>query len=71
MLSNEKYKGDALLQKTFTVDSLSKKRIINNGEIPQYYIKESYHAIIDKKMREAVKLELERKKVFAEKYCIS
>lgn len=33
MLSNEKYKGDALLQKTYTVDFLSKKRAVNKGEI--------------------------------------
>jgi len=71
MLSNEKYKGDALLQKTYTVDLLSKKRIINNGEVPQYYVEESHPAIIDKEMWEAVQLELERRKDFAEKYNIS
>lgn len=38
MLSNEKYKGDALLQKTYTVDFLTKKRVENNGEVPQYYV---------------------------------
>jgi site-specific DNA recombinase len=48
MLSNEKYKGDALLQKTYTVDFLAKKRVENNGEVPQYYVEESHPAIIDK-----------------------
>ncbi len=38
MLGNEKYKGDALLQKNYTIDFLTKKRIENNGEVPQYYV---------------------------------
>lgn len=70
MLSNEKYKGDALLQKTYTVDFLTKKRVENNGEIPQYYVEESHPAIIDKDMWEAVQLEMERRRAFAEKYNI-
>jgi len=39
ILSNEKYKGDALLQKTFTVDFLTKKHKQNEGEVPQYYVR--------------------------------
>ncbi|MDC3413255.1 recombinase family protein [Aquibacillus sp. 3ASR75-11] len=35
MLSNEKYKGDVLLQKTYTVDYLSKKRVENTGQVPR------------------------------------
>lgn len=70
ILTNEKYKGDALLQKTYTVDFLTKKRIENNGEVPQYYVEESHPAIIDKEMWEAVQLEMERKRVFSETYCI-
>ena len=35
ILTNEKYKGDALLQKKFTVDFLTKKPKINEGEVPQ------------------------------------
>lgn len=46
ILSNEKYKGDALLQKTFTVDYLSKTVKKNEGERPQYYVKGSHPAII-------------------------
>lgn len=71
MLSNEKYKGDALLQKSYTVDFLSKKRVKNNGEVPQYFVEESHPAIIDKEMWEAVQLEMERRKAFADKYNIS
>ncbi|SNT27956.1 hypothetical protein SAMN05446037_10723 [Anaerovirgula multivorans] len=47
MLSNEKYKGDALLQKTYTVDFLTKKRVENTGEIPQYYVEEHGIAKLD------------------------
>ena len=36
ILKNEKYMGDALLQKTYTVDFLTKKRVKNNGIMPQY-----------------------------------
>lgn len=66
MLSNEKYEGDALLQKTYTVDFLTKKRVENNGEVPQYYVEDSYPAIIEKEMWEAVQLEIERRRKFAE-----
>lgn len=47
ILKNEKYKGDALLQKTYTVDFLTKKHKVNEGEIPQYYVKDNHEAIID------------------------
>ena len=46
MLSNEKYKGDALLQKEFTVDFLQKKMKKNEGEVPQYYVEGNHEAII-------------------------
>jgi hypothetical protein len=36
MLHNEKYIGDALLQKTYTKDVLTKQRVKNNGHVPQY-----------------------------------
>ncbi|TCT15990.1 DNA invertase Pin-like site-specific DNA recombinase [Natranaerovirga pectinivora] len=54
MLTNEKYKGDAILQKTYTVDFLTKKRVENKGEVPMYYVEESHPAIIDKEMWETV-----------------
>lgn len=40
ILRNEKYKGAALLQKKFTVDFLQKKMKVNEGEVPQYYIRD-------------------------------
>ena len=44
ILTNEKYKGDALLQKKFTVDFLEKKMKVNQGEVPQYYVENSHPA---------------------------
>jgi len=64
MLSNEKYKGEALLQKTYTTDFLTKKRAENTGQVPQYYVEESHPAIIDKDTWEAVQLEMERRKAY-------
>lgn len=46
ILGNEKYKGDALLQKGYTVDFLTKKTKKNNGELPQYYVEGDHEAII-------------------------
>ena len=70
MLQNEKYKGDALLQKTYTVDFLSKTRVANNGEVPKYYVEESHPAIIEPETWEAVQLEMERRKIFCEEHNI-
>lgn len=47
ILTNEKYKGDALLQKVYTTDFLSKKKKKNEGEVPQYYVQGNHEAIID------------------------
>ena len=68
MLQNEKYKGDALLQKTFTVDFLTKKRVQNDGQVNQYYVENSHEAIIDKGTWELVQLELTRRKDFREEH---
>ena len=62
ILRNEKYKGSALLQKTFTVDFLQKKMKVNEGEVPQYYVENSHEAIIDPKEWEKAQLELTRRK---------
>lgn len=50
MLINEKYMGDALMQKTYTVDFLTKKRVKNDGIVPQYYIEDNHEAIIQKEI---------------------
>lgn len=62
ILSNEKYKGDALLQKHYTEDFLTKKQKKNNGEIPQYYVEGHHEAIITKDTYEAVQAEIEKRK---------
>ena len=46
ILTNEKYKGDALLQKVYTTDFLTKKKKKNEGEVPQYYVEGNHEAII-------------------------
>ena len=61
MLSNEKYKGDALLQKEFTVDFLQKKLKKNEGEIPQYYVEGNHEAIISPAVFDLVQEELAKR----------
>ncbi len=58
ILSNEKYKGDALLQKVFTVDYLTKQKKVNEGEVPQYYVKDNHEAIIKPATFDRVQREL-------------
>ena len=62
ILQNEKYKGDALLQKTYTADFLTKKVKKNKGELPQYYIKNSHPAIIDPETFDLVQKEIKRRR---------
>ena len=61
MLSNEKYMGDALLQKTYTVDFLTKKRVKNQGIVPQYYVQDNHEAIIPKELYYRVQEEKARR----------
>lgn len=61
ILSNEKYKGDALLQKTYIVDCISKKMKKNNGELPMYYVENNHPAIIDRNMFDRVQEEISRR----------
>ncbi len=62
ILSNEKYKGDALLQKVYTVDFLTKKKKVNTGEVPQYYVEGSHEAIVSPEVFDAVQGLLARRK---------
>ena len=62
ILTNEKYKGAALLQKRYTVDFLQKKMKVNEGEVPQYYVEESHPAIIEPEDWDRVQIELARRK---------
>ena len=63
ILRNEKYIGDALLQKTYTPDFLNKTRVKNNGLVPQYYVDGNHEAIILKDIYLQVQEELVRRRV--------
>ncbi|MDG6162059.1 recombinase family protein [Lactococcus formosensis] len=58
ILTNEKYKGDALLQKSYTVDFLTKEKKANEGEIPQYYVKGNHEAIIQPEIFDMVQKQM-------------
>ncbi|MEW6903277.1 recombinase family protein [Trueperella pyogenes] len=58
ILTNEKYKGDALLQKSYTADFLTKRQIANQGEVPQYYVTGNHEAIINPAVWDFVQAEL-------------
>ncbi len=66
MLRNEKYMGDVILQKSYTADFLSKKRVMNVGELQKFYIKDDHEPIIDADTWNAVQQEIERR----EQYCV-
>ena len=61
ILKNEKYMGDALLQKTYTVDFMTKKKVVNNGIVPQYYVEDDHEAIIPKELFFRVQEEIMRR----------
>ena len=83
ILRNEKYIGDALLQKTITTDFIEKTRIKNDGSVPQYYVKDSQEAIIPRDIFTQVQEEMVRranlfsgedgkkKRVYSSKYALS
>ena len=62
ILTNEKYKGDALLQKSYTVDFLTKKKKANEGEVTQYYVEQSHPAIIEPEIFDLVQQEMKKRK---------
>src|SRR5574344_1939533 len=64
ILTNEKYKGEALLQKYYTPDFLTKKQKVNNGEIQQYYVENNHPAIIEPEIFEMVRIEKDRKVIY-------
>lgn len=68
ILQNEKYKGDALLQKCYTVDFLTKKQKVNEGEVPQYYVEGSHPAIISPSEFDMVQVEIARRKKLGNGY---
>ncbi|MGI6378252.1 MAG: recombinase family protein [Bacilli bacterium] len=67
ILTNEKYKGDALRQKTYTKDFLSKQKIKNDGDMQQYYITDHHEAIIPPEIFDRVKREMKRRGTLGER----
>ncbi|MBQ2968466.1 MAG: recombinase family protein [Clostridia bacterium] len=62
ILKNEKYKGDALLQKTYTVDYLTKTVARNKGEVAQYYVENSHEGIVSREIFDMVQDEIKRRR---------
>ena len=63
MLKNEKFMGDLLLQKTYTVDFLTKEKAKNCGEFPQYYVENAHPPIVPKEVFMRVQGELMRREL--------
>lgn len=61
ILKNEKYKGDAKLQKTYTPNYRDKKKKVNKGELNSYYVEDSHPAIISKEIWAKVQIEMEKR----------
>ncbi len=80
ILTYEKYIGDAILQKTYTVDILEKKRDTNRGQVPKYYVENSHEGIIPRDLFLKVQEEItrranltgtNRKRIYSGKYALS
>lgn len=67
MLQCEKYMGDAILQKTYTIDFLTKKKVMNNGYVKKYYVRNSHEAIISKEQFYLVQEEMKRRSYASQK----
>ena len=68
ILQNERYKGEAILQKSFCTDFLTKKTKKNEGELPQYHVKDSHPAIVSSEVWDLVQIEVERRKALGKHY---
>lgn len=61
ILTNEKYKGDVLMQKSYVVDLFSKKVAKNNGELPMYLVKNHHKPIIPREVWDKVQVVIARR----------
>lgn len=61
ILTNEKYCGDVLLQKTYSEDCISKRVVKNEGQLPMYLIQNHHDAIIERDLFDAVRVEFARR----------
>ena len=62
ILTNEKYKGHALMQKTYCANFLTKKMVKNTGQVQQYYVEDSHPAIVSPDEFDMLQAEIERRK---------
>lgn len=65
ILSNEKYCGDVLMQKTFIQDCISKKVVKNTGQLPMYLIQNNHPAVVSREVYQAVQAEKARRSASA------
>jgi len=61
LLRNEKYVGDMVLQKTFVLDHISKKKMINKGQMPQFFVQDSHEPIVSRALFAKVQTEIKRR----------
>lgn len=61
ILTNEKYYGDVLMQKTYVNDCISRKTIRNNGQLPKYLLPDHHEGIVDRQTFDAVQTEMARR----------
>ena len=70
MLINEKHCGDLLMQKTYTGDYLTKRQVVNNGELEQYFIENDHPPIVGKEQWNAVQEEINNREQFCKEHSI-
>jgi len=72
MIKNEIYAGDLRRQKCYIVDPISKRKIKNGGELPQYYISNAHEAILDREIYARVREEIKRREALLNPtYCFT
>lgn len=62
ILRNEKYAGNLLLQKFYSENHITKRKMVNGGELPKYYVEEAHPAIINKEIFYAVQQRMKKQK---------
>ena len=64
VLTNEKYMGDCLFQKTFNIDPITHKAVPNKGQLPQYYLEDCIPPIVSKEFWTLAQLEIQRRQTW-------
>lgn len=71
LLLNEKYSGDIIFQRQITPDPMTKRQVKNQGQLPQYYCKDSHPAIINREIWDCVQLEIELRRRYCEDHSVT